>query len=214
MLNFNPILSRNSIIYKVGKSEEISYNPPLYSYHQLNSYHQPSASERLIEELKEIIDPQPIKYYNDCISRNLSCCEFSLVIQITGNNVIEDFKLNFHLSGEIRKIGITNKQDSFLDLAPKECYTFIREGTLHGVFDPMNNILVQNDKVLTDKICFRPSENSQTVLLEWELIARDFTTNGKLAINIYPEIIDTQSTKLMGFHLPAEVRIENYYEYE
>lgn len=203
-IEFHPTLLRHHVSYRIKQKEKPSYN-----FHQLHGVRDPQ--EIRAEKLNRLIDPQPIRHYIDRSEINKSSCEFYLTIENVGDSVIEDYKLNFDLVGEIIKTDSTNKQEKFLDLFKYAYNSFIYEDSTSGVFKPTNKILVQNEFVSTDKICFRPSENEQTVVLNWELVARDFNTKGQLSINIHPKVKDKSSVEYIEEPLEDETRIENYF---
>ncbi|MCU0431951.1 MAG: hypothetical protein MUC87_00695 [Bacteroidia bacterium] len=203
-IEFHPTLLRHKVSYRLKEREKLSYN-----FNYLHGAKDPKELRN--EKLSRLIDPQPIRYYMNGNDVNKSACEFYLTIKNIGDSVIEDYKLNFDLVGEIIKADSTNKQDKFLDMYKYTYNAFIYEDSTSGVFKPSNKTLVQNDFVATDKICFRPSENEQTVLLNWELVARDFTTSGQLTINIFPKIKEKSSVEYFEEPLEDEIRIENYF---
>lgn len=200
---FEPILVRNQVTYRVRPEPTYTNNFPF-----VHGRNNPDEIRKV--KLDKLIDPQPIRYYMDGIDYNKSACDFYLIIENNGDNVIEDYKLRFHLEGEIISVDTTNKETSFLE-PPKKYNTSIDKSSPSGIFKPTNNMLVQNDSVSTDKICFRPSENDQTVLLHWELIARDFKANSQLTIYIHPRVIDKKSVEYFERYLEDEIRIENYF---
>lgn len=202
-IEYHPTLIRNEVTYRLKKREEA--RGLTFPYMEID----PIKNRK--DHLEKLIDPQPIRYYLNGITDNKSSCEFCLTIKNVGNNVIEDFKLNFDLVGEIVSIDSTNKQTYFLDSTKRTYNIVIFKNSTAGEFEPNNRILVQNDITVSDKVCFRPSENEQTILLNWELVARDFTTNGQLGIKIFPTIIDKKSVEEYEEYLEDEIRIENYF---
>lgn len=206
MIEFEPTLLRNHITYK---AESKMPEKPSFIGSYMNS--QKSSMSIREDDIARSINPQPIKYYINGTSYNKSACEFYLMIKNIGEQVIEDYKLKFTLHGDIKSIDTTDKKTEFVDLSQKSYNTFINEDTLSGIYKPFNKILVQNDTTNTDKICFRPSENDQTIKLNWELIARDFNTSGELSINVYCTIKEKHSVEAFDFYIPNETRIENYY---
>jgi hypothetical protein len=202
-MEFNPILVRNIVTYRLAQKETQQ------SFHPFHKPIEPSKIRK--DQLEKLVDPQPIRYYLNGTTYNKSSCEFYLRIENIGDNVLEDYKLNFELEGEIIKADSTDKQIRFLDTIKRTYNVVVYDDSTSGVFKPTNRTLVQNDIAATDKICFRPSENEQTVLLHWELIARDFTTSGVLTINIHPRIIDKTTTESFEEPLDNEIRIENYF---
>lgn len=199
-IEFSPTLVLNKVSYRLKEKEKLSFH---------NLYSSKHSKELLKEKLDTLIDPH-IRYYMNGNDINKSSCEFYLTIENIGDSVIEDYKLNFELIGEVVKVDSTNKQDKFLDLFKYTYNTIIYKDLTSGVFKPTNKILVQKDFVATDKVCFRPSENLQTVTLNWELVARDFTANGQLLININPKIKEKTSVEYFEEQLEDEIRIENY----
>lgn len=202
-MEYHPTLIRNDVSYKFKERDE----PRGLSFAHLAA--DPIKNREVY--LEKLTNPQPIRYYINGTTNNKSSCEFYLTIKNIGSNVIEDYKLNFELAGEIISADSTDKQTQFLDSIKRTYNIFFYKDSTSGEFDPDNKILVQNDSVATDRVCFRPSENEQAVLLNWELIARDFTTSGQLTINIFPTILNKKTVEEYEEYLEDEIRIENYF---
>lgn len=205
-LPFNPILVRNQVTYQLNppKPTKISYLDLLIS---------PPEKQRE-DELKKLIDPQPIEHYIDGTTYNKSSCEFAIKIKNIGSSVLENYKLYFQLIGEIIASDTTNKQRMMLDSFKYTYDTYCLKEENSFVFEPSDIVLVQNDSVTSDKVCLRPSENIQIIKLNWKLVARDFTKEGELLLNINPKIKDKISVETYDYKFPDEVRIENYFGYE
>lgn len=112
---------------------------------------------------------------------NRSNCELSLKVTNKSTEVIEDYKINLKFNN-VSNFDSLNKTNSFLDTFP---YNYnVRFEAMVGEFLPARNILVQKDSVIVDTICFRPNADTDKVVLEWELFARNIYQEGYLELPI------------------------------
>jgi hypothetical protein len=199
-LDFFPILLRNHVKYFLEKPDTIFFRP----------LRDPETERN--EKLELITEPQPTRYYVNGVTHNKSSCVFSIIITNVGDNALENYKFYFQLSDCNVKIDTVSKQTKMLDPCVYEYNTFITDKELNGVIEPYEGILVQKETIESDKICIRPNiAEEQNITLSWELIAKDFSTSGKLTIAIKPKIIEKHSTEEYAYHLEDEIRLENYF---
>jgi len=138
-------------------------------------------------------DPQPVEHYFrnfviDAKRQNLSVCTIHLKLVNTGSTVLEDFKvyLNFN---SVLTCDTVNKTTRVLDLN-KYTYNvkFSAASPMQAVYYPMETVLVQNDEVYLDKLCFRTPAKPTVVTIDWKLVARGYQQSGQLKINVKPVI--------------------------
>lgn len=152
-----------------------------------------------VSDIYENTDCQPINYvmpsilgFNYTEEKNLSNCIINLKFVNHGPQVLEDFKLYFTFDN-IVEINSVTKRKSWDDMY-KYSYN-IKFSENQGEFIPNQNILVQNDSVKIDSICFRTNHKTKDVVIKWELFARDFQDNGLLKIKIKPVFEKSERTK-------------------
>lgn len=137
-------------------------------------------------------DCQPIKYhFPNFISfggnkeKNLSNCILNLKLTNYGPEVLENYKLYLYFENVI-EVDSVNKNTSALDLN-KYRYNIRFTETCKAEFIPEKDVLVQNDSVTIDSICFRAKHDTSEVIVKWELFARNINSKGTLNIIIKPE---------------------------
>jgi hypothetical protein len=113
---------------------------------------------------------------------NKSNCILNLKLTNIGPEVLEDYKLYLSFVNVV-KVDSANKNMSAADLHRYHYNVSFFESN-KGEFVPERNILVQNDSVMLDAICFRPEPKAKFVSLNWELFARNMYTYGNLKIEI------------------------------
>ncbi len=199
-IDFSPILVRNTVKYRLKKSDT--------SFSAMRYY---SPEDNRKTRLKIMYEPQPTRYFMNGVSHNKSSCVFSLTITNTGDSVLENYKLYFDFSESPIVADTVTKQRQFLDTFKYKYNTFIYNDTLGGVFEPSDTILVQKDAIITDDICIRPTSHTQQIVkLDWRVVAKDFNTSGQLTINLNTRIKDETEVEEYEYPLEDEVRLENY----
>lgn len=116
---------------------------------------------------------------------NKSWCDFDLVMGNTGSAVIEDWRLI------IRFIDGVSRLDDGLSIFPKLSLTTYIDGKNKTItYRPKdNNPLIQKDNRYFE-ISLLPDPNSNKIIMEWELLARDFNRKEIIEIGIEPEFIE------------------------
>lgn len=201
-IDFNPILVRNNVKYKLKDCKSKSFDRILYNQEEIRKAH-----------LEILSEPQPIRYSFNGTSFNKSTCVFSLIITNIGDSVLENYKLYFDFSESHIVAESVTKQSRFLDDFKYKYDTFIYTDSLSGVFEPTETVLVQKDSITSDELCIRPiSDKPQVVKVDWRLVAKDFNKSGQLTININTKIKDKSEVEEYEYPLEEEVRLENYFE--
>lgn len=163
--------------------------------------------------LEQLYEPQPKRYYMNGQTHNLSSCVFNLVVTNDGNVPIENFKMYISFKATSIVVDTVSKQRQFLDSFKYSYNTFMYQNSNDCVFEPNEQILVQTDKISTDKICLRPTiEDSQDVIIEYEFVAKDFNKKGELTMRLENNIEEKNTVEETELALPNETRLENYFE--
>lgn len=133
---------------------------------------------------------------------NKSWNEINLVVENVGSTVIEDWKLNFYFSENISEldddfdIPIFMSNEFKVSLRENRT-TFAYNEDKMLVYKPnKNSPLIQKDsKIITCFLKTLPEDSS--IIIEWELLARDFNKKGILKINSTPEYVDKYQITLV-----------------
>jgi len=160
-------------------------------------------------------DCQPIKHlFPDILySRrqnkevNLSNCVLNLKLINYGPAILDDYKVYMTFENVVEADSV-NKNKEFLDTTKYEYNVRFLEYN-KAEFYPNRNVLVQNDSVNIDAICFRIKHDIQKVKIIWELLARNIQTNGTIELVIKPEIVIQEREKFIpsGEERDTEYRI-------
>ncbi len=113
---------------------------------------------------------------------NKSWCKFDLVMLNNGNAVIEDWKFIVKFINGIRKLDTGPLMFPKLSLTT---YTDDENKTI--TYRPQNNKpLIQKDNNYFE-VDFLPEHNSNKIIAEWEILARDFNLKGSFEILLEPK---------------------------
>ena len=122
---------------------------------------------------------------------NRSWCKFTVIIANNGNAVLEDWKLKLRFGDGTKKI------DDDFDINPM--LSAIIQKDLHDrrttfaysedkviIYRPLNNeSLIQKDtRHFTAFII--PENKADNILIEWQILARDYDKTGSLVLNVNP----------------------------
>lgn len=168
-LEFSPLLIKNHITYKVIEKDRkgglrIGMGVP----HLSPDY---NREERLVK----LFEPEPVRYFMNGQTFNKSSCVFALLIENSGNIQVENYKMYINFKSETINVDTVSKQRQFLDSFKYTYNTFMYRDSNNCVFEPPEQILVQTDRITTDKICLRPTvEEPQEIILKYEFVAKDF----------------------------------------
>jgi hypothetical protein len=201
-LIFTPKLFKNHITYKLRQPEKLSFG--LHHY---------SPEDNRKTTIKIATEPQPVRYFMNGTTYNKSASVFSVRLTNTGNTAIKNFKIYFQFIGTEFAIDTVTKQSRFLDTFKYTYNTFIYKDSTDGIFEPEQEILVQNDSIRTDDFCIRPNiEGAQEIEVKWKLVSEDFDENGSLFIELKTEIVEKSSSEEYEYPLKDEIRFDNYKE--
>lgn len=144
-----------------------------------------------IPDVNEDTNCQPLNYlmpsmlgYNYTEERNLSNCILDLKFTNHGPLVLEDYKI-YIVFDNVIEVDSVSKRNSWHDMY-KYKYNIKFTDDNKAEFIPEQNVLVQNDSVAIDSICFRTNHKTKSVIIRWELFARNFHDEGILNVRISP----------------------------
>lgn len=116
---------------------------------------------------------------------NKSWVNFELVMENKGSIVLEDWRLIINFKEGVARL------DDGTPMFPKLSLTeFIDDENKTITYRPIdNNPLIQKDNRFFE-ISLLPEPNSEKIIFEWELLARDFNKTGTAEINIEPDYVE------------------------
>lgn len=201
-LDFNPILLKNHIIYKMKEN----------SANKRGLFLPPLAYDNTEDKLRST-EPQPIRYFFNGETLNRSSCVFSILIENDGSKPLEYFKMyiTFKSAGII--VDTVDKRTRFLDPIKHSYNTHIYRDSNDCVFEPVDQVLVQTDSIITDEICLRPTiEESQDIIIEYDFVSKDFNKKGFLTVRLENTINEKETVEETFSSRDSETRLENYLE--
>lgn len=148
-----------------------------------------SDSELLMESLNS--NRLSLDFYQNLLNPfgsnriNKSWVDFELVMENKGSIVLEDWRLIIKFKEGVARL------DSGSPMFPKLSLTeFIDDENKTITYRPIdNNPLIQKDNRYFE-ISLLPEPNSEKIIFEWELLARDFNKSGNAEIIIEPEYVE------------------------
>ena len=199
--SFIPILLKNHIKYKY---REEKFDISNYRYHK-------SAETQREDRIKIDTEPQPVRHFINGTSYNKSSCVFYIKLKNVGNLQLENLKLYLTFDDNCYVSERVWKDRMFLDTIKYEYNIKWVKETNDLEFKTLNEILVQNDEVISDKICVRPTiEEPFCVIIPWKLVSKDFTDYGFLHLELNTEIKEKQSQETYSSHFADEIILQNY----
>lgn len=117
---------------------------------------------------------------------NLSICSLNLRLINNGPNLLEDFKIYLEFENIIKAEAI-NKRKNYTDFY-KYQYNVLFKNDFKAEFIPKVKILVQNDSIDLDPICFLTSHQVTDVVVTWKIVARNFNMTDQIRLQIIPKI--------------------------
>lgn len=218
------------MINKLKDSNKLGlfYNPninKIKSYDDFIDYLNGDFPEKnFLNTTDEIIntDCQPINHLTPdfffssryITERNLSSCVLNLKLINYGPAILEDYKVFLSFENIIRADSVSKKND-FFDTSEYEYNVQFFENS-KAEFYPQRNVLVQNDSVTFDAICFRTEHNIYSVTINWKLLGRNIQTNGSIELKIIPKIeieeiekfISADEKKDMEYRILPKIKFE------
>jgi hypothetical protein len=121
------------------------------------------------------------------------CCFFHLQIKNIGLNVIEDYKIEFEISGTYQKFDIQSPPLTQVINKTYQTHSW-KIGDAKGLIKPNKNILVQQDTFKSYGFYIKPVMiGESTVDINWKLISRDYSDTGTLKLFIKPKYENKES---------------------
>lgn len=117
---------------------------------------------------------------------NLSVCTLNLRLINNGPDLLEDFKIYLEFENIIKAESI-NKRKDYSDLYRYQ-YNVFFANDFKAEFIPKVKILVQNDSIDLDPICFLTSHQVTDVVINWKIVARNFNMTDQIRLQIIPKI--------------------------
>lgn len=184
-LKVTPLFKQTNHTY-LHKSEEqdLLYVNPLAAYMKKQ------------EQLERVV---LVSSFNKKI--NKSYFDFDIVVENTGSDPIEEYKIFLEFDGEIQHLTgdepITN-HFSVINYHTPNIYLW--DDSKSGRIVPHNNILVGEDHIVTNRIYIKPSPKEQTITIRWKLVSKDFKDTGELKIEVEPNISIKNNTIFVEDH--------------
>ncbi len=137
--------------------------------------------------------------------------EFSFKVKIknNGRSVIDDFKLSFKMEGDFESAEVDPPRIS--EINTYNATTWINNK--FGLIEPSKNFIVQKDSFISKKIIITPKlAKVEKIKIKWALLARDFSDEGELIINIEPKFIKKQKTMYVLKNEECKSQVEFSYK--
>lgn len=148
-----------------------------------------TSSELINEKLSlgnrfDFLELKPFSLFHSN-TENKSWCNFELVMENTGSVVIEDWRLKLKFISGVAKL------DTGSILYPRLSLTdYVDDENKTIIYRPIENkTLIQKDNRYFE-ISLLPDIDSDKIIVEWELLARDFNRRETFVIKIEPEYIE------------------------
>jgi hypothetical protein len=124
-------------------------------------------------------------------TKNYSYCQFEIVMQNTGSQVLEDWHASFRLDAEFNKLYDNEEDINRHHLLLKTHYRkdlFIKDNQIS--YYPLNSEpLIQKDNRYFE--CFiKPLPKNYVIPIRWEILARDYNASGTIDLRVEPEFIE------------------------
>ena len=118
--------------------------------------------------------------------RNMSVCTANLTLRNNSTEVLEDYKVYISFEN-ITRADTVHKKKSAIDLEDYN-YQLKFNTNCSAVFIPNSNVLVQNDFIELDQICFKTKPDVEEIIINWNLVARNYSLKESLILKIIPKI--------------------------
>lgn len=130
-------------------------------------------------------DCQPIIHFMEGQKRqNLSNCLLSLRFSNFSSEALDTYKIYLTFENVV-SVAQVSKRTSFFD-SYRYNYNIKFIERKKAEFIPEQNILVQNDSIVIDELCFRTHHETKSVIVKWEMFAKNVNFNGQLILEIEP----------------------------
>lgn len=125
-------------------------------------------------------------------------CYFNLIIKNTGLQPIEDYKMEFEVSGRYEEFGIEGPRITEAINKTYQSHSRVLSKSM-GIIRPENNLLVQQDSFKSYSFYIKPAMIGESeIFVDWKLIARDFNEQGRLTLFVKPRYQKQESVWIIG----------------
>lgn len=186
--------------------ESITLQPTLakkitkYEYIEKTTEQIIRESKLLLEELgKTSYDPipsiSPLSPFFKSETINKSWVEFDLILENSGNTVIEDWSFNMKFTSGVYHLDDESTGDFFMKISfvnvSKDDPRYIDAEKLEIFYTPTDSSVLIQKATRHFKISILTEIEAEAITFEWNLYARDFDTYGEKTIKISPKLITT-----------------------
>lgn len=137
---------------------------------------------------------------------NLSYFGFRIKIHNTGPEPIEEYNLKLDFDGQVLDISVTNETGGFANITSIHSPIAIDSINKKVKITP-KSMLVSDDSFVSDEIFIKPKHDETKLIIKWKLLAKDFTENGELSINIKTNIQPVDKYELIEGEVDVRVKI-------
>lgn len=185
------------------------YIPGLNNIESLDQYLDFISSNKYeLDDENTNTNCQPIEYGLSSLRSteykevNYSNCVLNINIKNISSRILENYKLYLTFENVV-EVDSVNKRTKYFD-SNEYNYNVIFFEKYKAEFIPDSNVLVQNDSVRIDSICFRVKHDERIVKLKWELYAKDIQDVGELEFQIAPEFEEEERTNFVNSNQVTE----------
>lgn len=179
------------------KSEFSCFSHTINKIKSIDDYIDFLSDDSVEKNIDKNNDIQPIEYnikarsgrYYKTKTINLSICVLDLKLTNLGPDAIEDYKLYLNFENVVKADSV-GKWTEYLDTA-KYTYNVHFKDDFNAEYIPKSPILVQDDSVDIDRVCFKTGHKKSISYINWKILARNFSKSGRIELKINP-IVETE----------------------
>ncbi|BBQ06389.1 hypothetical protein [Elizabethkingia anophelis] len=148
---------------------------------------------------------------------NASLNRIQLKLKNTGKRDITNFKIFLTLEGNIEDITEDNLKFNIPRINPLSSFNIDKEEKQIEII-PVKKILVGDEEYCFEEFFIKTPPYNSLITLNWKLISSNFKADGKLLIDIEPEIIEqelpNETTNPYEVGQKTQKQVEDYWEYK
>jgi len=196
----NKIKDENNALHPFYQSPSIN---KIQTYDDLIDYFNgdfPEKNYLIKEDENENIDCQPLEHVmptlpfcREEVLQNHSNCVIKLRFTNFSTQTLDNYKLYLTFENVIN-VDTVNKKTVWHDLHNYD-YTIKFLEWNKAEFLPKKDILLQNDSVVLDMLCFRTHHKTKNINIRWQMLARGIQHEGNLSIEIKPKFKIEKDTR-------------------
>ena len=120
--------------------------------------------------------------------RNFCWCSVKLIMRNTGSKVLDDWKVYFNFENDKCKSidDDSPKGVHLLNIDPKYILTYTHKKDSYISYRPLENRGLLQTESLATTVYVLPKPDVQSIDIHWELVARDYQTEGHLTLVVEP----------------------------